>query len=175
MKPLVIAGRAFQSRLIVGTGKYKDGAGDAGGHRGLGRGDGDGRGAARESRPVERVAAGLHRSAALLSAAEYGGLLHGGGGDSRGAAGARGGAVGLGEDRGDRRSADALSGRSGDARSDAGAGEGRLHGAAVYLGRHCLREAADRCGCGGGDAAWRADRQRAWACRTRRICGFCAS
>ena len=25
MKPLVIAGRAFQSRLIVGTGKYKDG------------------------------------------------------------------------------------------------------------------------------------------------------
>src|ERR1700726_5324572 len=26
MKPLVIAGRAFQSRLIVGTGKYKDGA-----------------------------------------------------------------------------------------------------------------------------------------------------
>ena len=24
MKPLVIAGRAFQSRLIVGTGKYKD-------------------------------------------------------------------------------------------------------------------------------------------------------
>ena len=26
MEPLVIAGRAFQSRLIVGTGKYKDGA-----------------------------------------------------------------------------------------------------------------------------------------------------
>jgi len=26
MNPLVIAGRAFQSRLIVGTGKYKDGA-----------------------------------------------------------------------------------------------------------------------------------------------------
>src|SRR5207245_11539312 len=26
MKPLVIAGRAFPSRLIVGTGKYKDGA-----------------------------------------------------------------------------------------------------------------------------------------------------
>jgi thiazole synthase len=26
MQPLVIAGRAFQSRLIVGTGKYKDGA-----------------------------------------------------------------------------------------------------------------------------------------------------
>jgi thiazole synthase len=26
MKPLVIAGRAFQSRLIVGTGKYKDGS-----------------------------------------------------------------------------------------------------------------------------------------------------
>jgi thiazole synthase len=26
MKPLVIAGRVFQSRLIVGTGKYKDGA-----------------------------------------------------------------------------------------------------------------------------------------------------
>src|SRR5258705_7137901 len=26
MKPLVIAGRAFHSRLIVGTGKYKDGA-----------------------------------------------------------------------------------------------------------------------------------------------------
>ncbi len=26
MKPLVIAGKAFQSRLIVGTGKYKDGA-----------------------------------------------------------------------------------------------------------------------------------------------------
>src|SRR5213080_1143944 len=26
MKPVVIAGRAFQSRLIVGTGKYKDGA-----------------------------------------------------------------------------------------------------------------------------------------------------
>ena len=25
MEPLVIAGRAFQSRLIVGTGKYKDG------------------------------------------------------------------------------------------------------------------------------------------------------
>ena len=25
MQPLVIAGRAFQSRLIVGTGKYKDG------------------------------------------------------------------------------------------------------------------------------------------------------
>src|SRR6201995_316168 len=25
MTPLVIAGRAFQSRLIVGTGKYKDG------------------------------------------------------------------------------------------------------------------------------------------------------
>src|SRR5260370_15682676 len=25
MNPLVIAGRAFQSRLIVGTGKYKDG------------------------------------------------------------------------------------------------------------------------------------------------------
>src|ERR1700745_161739 len=27
MNPLVIAGRAFQSRLIVGTGKYKDGPG----------------------------------------------------------------------------------------------------------------------------------------------------
>src|SRR6201994_2392235 len=26
MEPLVIAGKAFQSRLIVGTGKYKDGA-----------------------------------------------------------------------------------------------------------------------------------------------------
>ena len=26
MNPLVIAGKAFQSRLIVGTGKYKDGA-----------------------------------------------------------------------------------------------------------------------------------------------------
>ncbi|HUD23552.1 MAG TPA: thiazole synthase, partial [Acidobacteriaceae bacterium] len=26
MEPLVIAGRAFKSRLIVGTGKYKDGA-----------------------------------------------------------------------------------------------------------------------------------------------------
>ena len=25
MEPLVIAGKAFQSRLIVGTGKYKDG------------------------------------------------------------------------------------------------------------------------------------------------------
>ncbi len=26
MEPLVIAGKAFQSRLIVGTGKYKSGA-----------------------------------------------------------------------------------------------------------------------------------------------------
>ena len=76
MKPLVIAGRAFQSRLIVGTGKYKDGAETQ---------------AAIEASGAEmvtvavrrvnldrikRVAAGLHRSAALLPAAQYGWLLH---------------------------------------------------------------------------------------------------
>ncbi len=46
---LVIAGRAFRSRLIVGTGKYRTFPEMARAHRGLRRGYGHGRGAARES------------------------------------------------------------------------------------------------------------------------------
>ena len=107
-------GAAFQSRLIVGTGKYKDGAETQAAI--------EASGAEMVTVAVRRVnldrsqgvAAGLHRSEEVLPAAEYGGLLYGGGGDPGGAAGARGGAFGLGEDRGDRRHGDAVSGCSGD-------------------------------------------------------------
>ena len=91
MQPLVIAGRAFQSRLIVGTGKYKDGPAplvtiEASGAEMVT--------VAMRLVNLDRTSEsllGLHRSAAVLFAAEYGGLLHGGRGDSCGSAGARGG------------------------------------------------------------------------------------
>ena len=103
MNPLVIAGRAFQSRLIVGTGKYKDGAETQ---------------AAIEASGAEMVTVAVRRvnldrsKESLLDFIDpqryfllpnTGGLLFRRRGDPRGAAGARGRPLGLGEDRGDRR------------------------------------------------------------------------
>ena len=51
MDELVIAGRRFTSRLIVGTGKYKDGAETKAAIEASGAEMGDCRRAARESRP----------------------------------------------------------------------------------------------------------------------------
>ena len=98
MDSLVIAGRRFTSRLIVGTGKYKDGPQT--------RDAIAASGAEMVTVAVRRV--NLDRSteslldfidpAKYFPTAEYGWVLHGGGGDSRGSARTRGGAVGLGED-----------------------------------------------------------------------------
>jgi hypothetical protein len=59
-------------------------------------------------RPLEGIAARLHRHVEVCPAAEHGGLLHRGRSGAHGTAGARGGAVELGEARGDWRRADAL-------------------------------------------------------------------
>ena len=75
MDELVIAGRRFTSRLIVGTGKYKDGAETKAAI--------EASGAEMVTVAVRRVeldrsegvAAGLHRPEEVFSAAEYGRLL----------------------------------------------------------------------------------------------------
>ncbi len=133
MDPLIIAGRQFRSRLIVGTGKYKSFQETA---RAL-----EASGADMVTVAVRRV--NLDRSKESLldyidrqevfSAAEYGRVLHGGRGDSGGAAGARGRIVGLGEVGSHWGPGDSLSRRAGDLGGDACAGEGRLHGSAVHV------------------------------------------
>ncbi len=118
MEPLVIAGRAFQSRLIVGTGKYKDGAET---QRAI-----EASGAEMVTVAVRRVnldrtkeslldfidpqryfllpnTAGCYTADEAIRAARLGREVR---------------LVGLGEDRSDRRPGDALSGCAGDTRSD---------------------------------------------------------
>ncbi len=85
---LVIAGRRFRSRLIVGTGKYKDGPETKAAI--------EASGAEMVTVAVRRVNLDRSRESLLdfidpkqvLSAAEYGWLLHGRGGDPGGSAGA---------------------------------------------------------------------------------------
>ena len=60
--PLVIAGRTFTSRLIVGTGKYSVVRRHGAGTRGVGRRDGDrGRAPGQHPRSQQGIAARLHR------------------------------------------------------------------------------------------------------------------
>ena len=82
-----VAGRRFGSRLIVGTGKYKDLADHRRRRRGVRRGDGHGGGAAGEPvRPGGADAAGLRQPGALHLFAKHRGVLHrrGGGADGCG-------------------------------------------------------------------------------------------
>jgi len=59
-------GKAFQSRLIVGTGKYKNGQETQAAIEASGAEMVTVAGTTREPRPIERVAARLHRSATIL-------------------------------------------------------------------------------------------------------------
>ena len=102
---LVIAGRAFNSRLIVGTGKYRSFQEMARAH--------EASGADMVTVAVRRVNLTDKSKESLLDyidrekffhPAEYGGLLLGGRSGSHGAAGARSGAFGVGEAGSDRRS-----------------------------------------------------------------------
>ena len=157
--PLVIAGRAFSSRLVVGTGKYPVPCRDAGGARGVGHRDGDRRrpprGLAGDGR---RVAAALDRSVEDFPAAQHGRLLHRRGCRAHGAAGARGRAVQLDQARGDRRRAHALSGQRSPARRHQDARQRGLRRAAVHERRSDRLPQARGRGRRGGDAARRADR-----------------
>ncbi len=108
---LVIAGRAFHSRLIVGTGKYRSFQEMRAGH--------EASGAEMVTVAVRRVNLTDESKESLLDYidrakyfhfAEYGGLLHGRRSGAHGAAGARSGAFGLGEAGSDRRPADAFPG-----------------------------------------------------------------
>ena len=74
---LVIAGRAFHSRLIVGTGKYRSFQEMAAMPRRLRRRHGDRRGAPRQShRPLQRIAARLHRPRQDLHPPQHRRLLY---------------------------------------------------------------------------------------------------
>ena len=120
MDNLVIAGKTFSSRLIVGTGKYSSPAVMVQAH--------EASGADMITVAVRRVnisdrtegiAARLHRHVEVFPAAEHRRLLHRRRGRAHGAARARGGPVELGQARSDRRRADAVSRQRGAARGDA--------------------------------------------------------
>ena len=76
--PLVIAGRAYRSRLLVGTGKYKDFAQTRAAVDGERRRDRHGRDPPHEHRPGRRRAVAARRAAAVefTLPAEHRGLLH---------------------------------------------------------------------------------------------------
>ena len=128
-------------------------------HLRLRRRHGHGGGAARQPHgPLGRIAARLHRRTPHLHPAEHRRLLHRGRGDPHGAAGARSRPVELGQARGDRRRAHALSRQRRAARGDARAGGRGLRRAALHQRRSGdLPQARGRWR-RGGDAARRADR-----------------
>jgi hypothetical protein len=116
MEPLVIAGKAFQSRLIVGTGKYKDGPETQ---------------AAIEASGAEMVTVAVRRvnldrsKESLLDFIDpqrYFLLPNTAGWDFR-----------LGKDRSDRRPGNAVSRRASHPRSDKDIGKRRLYRFALYL------------------------------------------
>ena len=115
MEPLVIAGKAFQSRLIVGTGKYKDGPEMQAAI--------EASGAKMVTVAVRRVNLDRSKESLLdyIDPQRYfllpntAGLLYGGRGDSRCAPGSRGWNFRLGQDRSYWRPGDAVSGCAGDA------------------------------------------------------------
>ena len=157
--PFVIAGRTFTSRLIVGTGKYPSFPVMVQAH--------EASGAEMVTVAVRRVNISdrskeslldyidtsrffvLPNTAACYTADEA---------IRTARLGPRGGAVELGQARGDRRRAHAVSRQRGAARSDARAGEGRLRRAALHQRRSGRVPQARGRGRGGGDAAGRADR-----------------
>ena len=107
--PLIIAGRQFQSRLIVGTGKYKSFQETA---RALAASGAEMVTVAVRRVNLDRSKESLldyPRSKEIFSAAEYGRLLHRRRGHSCGAPGTRGWPLRLGEAGSDRRSGDTLS------------------------------------------------------------------
>ena len=157
--PLVIAGRSFRSRLIVGTGKYPSHAIMADAHGASGRRHGHGRRPARQrDRPQQGVAARLHRHRAGLHPAQHRRLLHRRGRDPHRAPRPRSRAVELGQARGDRRRAHPLPRQRRAARGDAGAGERRLRRPALHERRPDHLPQARGGGRRRGDAARRADR-----------------
>ena len=140
---------------------------DGAGARGVGRRDDHRRGAAREHlRPLEGIAARLHRHVEVLPPAEHRRLLHRRRSGAHGAARPRGRPVELGEARSDRRRADALSRQRGADRGDARAGPRRVRRAALHQRRSDRLPQARRRRRGGDHAARRADRLRASASRT---------
>ena len=131
---LIIAGREFRSRLIVGTGKYKSFQETA---RAL-----EASGAEMVTVALRRVNLDRSKESLLdyLDPKKYFLLPNTAGCYSADEAiraarlGREVGLIRLGEARSHWRPGDALSRCAGHARSHAGAGEGRLHGAALHFG-----------------------------------------
>ena len=134
---------------------------DGAGARGVGRRDDHRRRPAREHlRPLEGVAARLHRHVEVFPAAEHRRLLHRRRSGPHGAARPRGRAVELGEARSDRRRAHAVSRQRGADRGDARAGARRVRRAAVHERRSGRLPQARGRRRRGDHAARRADRLR---------------
>ncbi len=159
---LVIAGRTFSSRLIVGTGKYSSPSVMVRAH--------DASGADMITVAVRRVNISDRSKESLLDhidTSRYFLLPNTAGCYTADEAirtarlGREAGPFQLGEARGDRRRADVVSGQRGAARGDARAGSRRIRGAALHDRRsRCVPEAR-RGRRRGGHAAWRTDRLRA--------------
>ena len=149
----------FGSRLIIGTGGFRNLEAMARGHRGVGRRDGDGRAAPRgpARARVDRRGA---RAAGRLPAAEHRRLLHRPRRGHHRPARARGVRDRLGEARGDRRRQDAAARPRRAAGRRRGARGRRLRGAPLHERRPDPGAAARGRRLRGGDAARLADRQR---------------
>ena len=157
---LTIAGREFQSRLILGTGGFTNhevlaSALEASGTRDVHR-----RAAPPRTRPPAGSILDVLDGAGVAGAPEHGRLLHGAGRDHHRPARARGVPDRLDQARGDRRRPHAAAGRRRARERRRGPGRRRLHRAALHDRRPDPGPPARGRGLRRGDAARLADRQR---------------